>query len=120
MIRVDAMRAEWMFKEDMGWQKRKAHEAMPTSFLQRGSFAVEAIQRLLQWATRLIRIFGTRFVHIQVKTFVPGGRSCSVGMKAEQDFGENFFWVLGGIPESTIRIVNLPPYKSTTGWDVSE
>lgn len=42
---------------------------------------------------------GTRFVHIQVKTFVPGSRTCSVGMKAEKNFGENFFWVLGGIPE---------------------
>ena len=44
-------------------------------------------------------IEGTRFVHIQVKTFVPGNRTCSVGMKAEKDFGENFFWVLGGIPK---------------------
>ncbi len=42
---------------------------------------------------------GTRFVHIQVKTFVPGKSTCSVGQKAEKDFGENFFWVLGGIPE---------------------
>ncbi|PKN85277.1 MAG: hypothetical protein CVU46_11650 [Chloroflexi bacterium HGW-Chloroflexi-8] len=41
---------------------------------------------------------GTRFVHIQVKTLVPGNRTCSVGRKAEKDFGENFFWVLGGIP----------------------
>lgn len=45
-------------------------------------------------------IEGTRFVHIQVKTFVPGIRTCSVGRKAEKDFGENFFWVLGGIPLS--------------------
>lgn len=44
-------------------------------------------------------IQGTRFVHIQVKTFVPGNRTCSVGQKAEKDFGENFFWVLGGIPK---------------------
>jgi hypothetical protein len=42
---------------------------------------------------------GTKFVHIQVKTFVPGNRTCSVGMKAEKDFGKNFFWVLGGIPK---------------------
>ena len=42
---------------------------------------------------------GTRFVHIQVKTFVPGNRTCSVGLKAEKDFGPNFFWVLGGIPQ---------------------
>jgi hypothetical protein len=41
---------------------------------------------------------GTKFVHVQVKTFVPGGRTCSVGLKAQKDFGENFFWVLGGIP----------------------
>ena len=41
---------------------------------------------------------GTRFVHIQVKTFVPGNRTCSVGLKAMRAFGDNFFWVLGGIP----------------------
>jgi hypothetical protein len=44
-------------------------------------------------------VAGTHFVHVQVKTFVPGGgRTCSVGLKAQKDFGENFFWVLGGIP----------------------
>lgn len=42
---------------------------------------------------------GTRFVHIQVKTFVPGSRTCSIGLKSEVDFGPNFFWVLGGIPK---------------------
>lgn len=41
---------------------------------------------------------GTKFVHIQVKTFVPGTKTCSVGLKAEKDFGPTFFWVLGGIP----------------------
>lgn len=41
---------------------------------------------------------GTRFVHIQVKTFVPGRATCAVGKKAEKTFGENFFWVLAGIP----------------------
>lgn len=41
---------------------------------------------------------GTKFVHIQVKTFVPGRRTCSVGKKAERPFGQNFFWVLAGIP----------------------
>lgn len=44
-------------------------------------------------------IEGTRFVHIQVKTYIPGRKTCSVGIKAEKNFGENFFWVLGGIPE---------------------
>jgi hypothetical protein len=41
---------------------------------------------------------GTRFAHIQVKTFVPGTKTCSVGTKAEKQFGEFFFWVLAGIP----------------------
>jgi hypothetical protein len=104
---------------------------------------------------------GTKFVHIQVKTFVPGNRTCSVGRKAERDFGEYFFWVLGGIPapeskayfeyyiipscemsknvfethrlwlsslgkkgqahnDNPVRSVALPPYKSLSGWDISE
>lgn len=41
---------------------------------------------------------GTKFVHIQVKTFIPGTSTCSVGRKAERAFGPNFFWVLAGIP----------------------
>jgi hypothetical protein len=43
---------------------------------------------------------GTRFAHIQVKTFVPGNRTCSVGMKAMKNVGATFFWVLGGIPHA--------------------
>ena len=41
---------------------------------------------------------GTRFVHIQVKTFVPGNKTCSVGKKAERIYGANFFWIIAGIP----------------------
>jgi len=41
---------------------------------------------------------GTRFAHIQVKTFIPGNRTCSVGVKAMKNAGPTFFWVLGGIP----------------------
>ena len=44
---------------------------------------------------------GTRFVHIQVKTYVPGNKTCTVGMKATRDFGTSFFWVLAGIPSPT-------------------
>ena len=42
---------------------------------------------------------GTKFVHIQVKTYRPGDVKCAVGRKAEKSYGKNFFWVLGGIPE---------------------
>ena len=105
---------------------------------------------------------GTAFAHIQVKTFVPGNRTCSVGRKAERNFGKNFFWILGGIPkpdsesefiyyiipsedlsrnvlenhkiwsntpgkkgqphdsETTMRTVELPPYKQTNSWGLNK
>jgi len=44
---------------------------------------------------------GTKFVHIQVKTFVPGNKKCSVGLKSQKDYGSNFIWVLAGIPHAT-------------------
>ena len=40
-----------------------------------------------------------RFVHIQVKTFRPGDRTCTVGIKSERDYGKSFFWIVAGIPE---------------------
>ena len=43
---------------------------------------------------------GTKFVHIQVKTYRPGDIKCTVGRKAEKFYGKNFFWVISGIPES--------------------
>ena len=43
-------------------------------------------------------IEGTKFVHIQVKTYPPGNRTVTVGLKAEKDYGEKFIWVLAGIP----------------------
>jgi hypothetical protein len=39
----------------------------------------------------------TKSVHIIVATYRPGKGTCSVGLKAEKDFGDNFFWVLAGI-----------------------
>src|SRR5437588_10104726 len=40
---------------------------------------------------------GTRFAHIQVKTFVLGNRTCSDGMKAMKNVGPTCLWVVGGI-----------------------
>jgi hypothetical protein len=46
---------------------------------------------------------GTKFVHIQVKTYNPSRLGAigtvAVGKKSEIDYGDNFFWVLGGIPD---------------------
>lgn len=41
---------------------------------------------------------GTKFLHIQVKTFRPTDKGVTVGVKAEKDYGATFFWVLAGIP----------------------
>ena len=43
---------------------------------------------------------GTKFVHIQVKTFDPQKRKVTVGEKAEKAYGDNFFWVLAGVPKN--------------------
>lgn len=76
----------------------------PASSSWRASSAAAAMLRLSHSATRriptcsaaIVRAF--IYVHIQVKTFVPGTQTCSVGLKAERAFGPNFFWVLAGIP----------------------
>lgn len=41
---------------------------------------------------------GTNFVHVQVKTYIPGRKTVSVGKKAERFYGERFVWILAGIP----------------------
>jgi hypothetical protein len=46
---------------------------------------------------------GTKFVHIQVKTYKPGNNGVIVGLKAEKNFGKNFVWVLAGIPKVDIK-----------------
>jgi len=43
---------------------------------------------------------GTKFIHIQVKTFRPNDKTVAIGKKAEKYYGENFIWVLAGIPLS--------------------
>ena len=45
-------------------------------------------------------IEGTKFVHIQVKTYIPGNKSVIVTRKAEINYGKNFIWVLAGIPKA--------------------
>ena len=54
-------------------------------------------------------VAGTKFVHIQVKTYVPGNKTCSVGQKAEKEYQDNFFWVLGGIksPRTKARMSSM-------------
>jgi hypothetical protein len=66
---------------------------------RRGYSAVVTLGKTPNTDILCSNIEGTKFIHIQVKTYVPGIRTCSVGRKAEKDFGLNFFWILGGIPK---------------------
>lgn len=58
---------------------------------------------------------GTRFVHVQVKTYVPGNKTVSVGRKAEKYYGANFIWVLAGIPlassDAPFEYYIIPSYE---------
>jgi hypothetical protein len=56
---------------------------------------------------------GTKFAHIQVKTFRRGAARCIVGKKAEIHSADSFFWVLTGLPkrgdaESMIEYFVIP------------
>jgi hypothetical protein len=51
---------------------------------------------------------GTKFVHIQVKTFSPGATKCIVGKKTNEKFTKQFFWILCGVPE--VNSDNQPEY----------
>lgn len=43
---------------------------------------------------------GTSFLHLQVKTYVPGNKTVTVGRKSEKFYGDRFIWVLAGIPHA--------------------
>lgn len=65
---------------------------------RRGYYAVVTLGNTPNVDILVSDVEGTRFAHVQVKTFVPGKNTCALGMKATKDFGPSFFWVLGGIP----------------------
>jgi hypothetical protein len=65
---------------------------------RRGYSAVVTLGNCPNTDILVSNIEGTKFAHIQVKTFVPGNRTCSVGLKAEKYYGPKFFWVIAGIP----------------------
>jgi hypothetical protein len=66
---------------------------------RRGYYAVVTLGNTPNTDILCSNLEGTRFVHIQVKTFTPGASRCIVGKKAELPYEDNFFWVLAGIPE---------------------
>ena len=85
-------------------RKDKGHRGNASQFFvagelcRRGMVAVVTLGNCPNTDVLCSDVEGKKFVHIQVKTFVPGNKTCMVGVKAEREYGENFFWILGGIP----------------------
>jgi hypothetical protein len=89
-------------------EKDKSHRGNASQFFvagelcRRGYAAVVTLGNTPNTDVLCSNRAGTRFAHIQVKTFVPGSsKTCSVGVKSERQFGEAFFWILAGIPAPT-------------------
>lgn len=88
-----------MNKNDKGYRADASQFFVAGELCRRGLIAVVTLGNCPNTDILCSNREGTRFVHIQVKTFIPGYKTCTIGRKGERDYGANFFWVLGGIPE---------------------
>ena len=88
-----------MLRRDKGFRRDASQFFIAGELCRRGLVAVVTLGNCPNTDILCSNAEGTKFAHIQVKTYVPGNRTCSVGMKSELDYGKNFFWVLGGIPK---------------------
>ena len=86
-------------KNDKGNRGNASQFFVAGELCRRGYVAVTTTGNCPNTDILCSNLSGTKFVHIQVKTFRPNDKTCSVGQKAEKEYGDNFFWVLGGIPE---------------------
>ena len=83
---------------DKGYRGNASQFFVAAELCRRGFAAVVALGNCPNTDILCSNREGTRFVHVQVKTFVPGKPTCTIGLKGERDYGDRFFWVLGGIP----------------------
>ena len=88
-----------MERTDKGFRRDASQFFIAGELCRRGLVAVITLGNCPNTDILCSNAEGTKFAHIQVKTYVPGNRTCSVGLKSEIDYGQNFFWVLGGIPK---------------------
>ena len=94
-----ALKAAVPFGTDKSTRGNASQFFVAGELCRRGYCAVVTLGNTPNTDILCSNVAGTRFVHIQVKTFIPGIRTCSVGLKAVKSFGDSFFWVLGGIPQ---------------------
>jgi hypothetical protein len=87
-----------MSRTDKGYRGDASQFSVAGELCRRELVAVITLGNCPNTDILVSNVSGTRFAHVQVKTFVPGNRTISVGRKSEHDFGPAFFWVLAGIP----------------------
>lgn len=92
-----------MKRADKGFRRDASQFFIAGELCRRGLVAVVTQGNCPNTDILVSNADGTKFAHIQVKTFVPGTRTCSVGVKSETDYGRRFFWVLGGIPKPEMK-----------------
>ena len=92
------MKPEIAARTDKGYRGDAAQFFVAGELCRRELVAVVTLGNCPNTDILVSNAAGTRFCHVQVKTFVPGKRTVSVGMKAEKDYGPGFFWILAGIP----------------------
>lgn len=90
-------------RKDKGFRRDASQFFIAGELCRRGLVAVVTMGNCPNTDILCSNVDGTKFAHIQVKTFIPGRRTCSVGLKSEIDYGRNFFWILGGIPHPNMN-----------------
>ena len=88
-----------MSRTDEGYRGDAAQYFVAGELCRRGHVAAVTLGSCPNTDILVSNADGNRFAHVQVKTFEPARRSCSVGRKAERDHGASFFWILAGIPD---------------------
>ena len=58
---------------------------------RRGYAAVVTLGNTKNTDVLCSNVDGTKFVHIQVKTYIPGTKTCNLGNKELKYYGDNFF-----------------------------
>ena len=85
---------------------------------RRGYYAVVTLGNAANTDILCSNVAGTKFVHIQVKTYLPGNKTCSVGQKAEKEYQDNFFlgtgWYSRSISGCRVRVLCDPRCRYVT------
>jgi hypothetical protein len=85
-------------RNDSGYRGNASQFFIAGELCRRGYIALVTIGNCPNTDILCSNVDASKFIHIQVKTYVPGNKTCSLTKKAEIDYGDTFIWIIGGIP----------------------